>query len=91
MSPHQAQGARGPQSGVRPQNLLNLTPTGRVRGQRREGDWEVAVPSFLGLMFSHTHQVEITVLLRQSFEWVCISPVSSDSNYGQLGMQVLED
>ncbi|KAM5320130.1 LOW QUALITY PROTEIN: taste receptor type 1 member 1 [Glossophaga mutica] len=37
------------------------------------------------------HQAEIMALLLQSFEWVCLSLVSSDSNYGQLGVQVLEN
>lgn len=48
-------------------------------------------PSFLLTIPSDKHQVEITVLLLQRFGWVWISLVGSDGDYGQLGVQALEE
>ncbi|XP_046940372.1 taste receptor type 1 member 1 [Lynx rufus] len=48
-------------------------------------------PSFLRTIPSDKHQVETMVLLLQSFGWVWISVVGSDGDYGQLGVQALEE
>lgn len=48
-------------------------------------------PSFLRTIPSDEHQVELMVLLLQSFGWVWISLVGSDGDYGQLGVQALEE
>lgn len=48
-------------------------------------------PSFLRTIPSDEHQVEVLVLLLQRFGWVWISLVGSDGDYGQLGVQALEE
>lgn len=48
-------------------------------------------PSFLRTIPSDKYQVEIMVLLLQRFGWVWISLVGSDGDYGQLGVQALEE
>lgn len=48
-------------------------------------------PSFLRTIPSDKYQVEIMVLLLQRFGWVWISLVGSYGDYGQLGVQALED
>ncbi|XP_045331456.1 taste receptor type 1 member 1 isoform X2 [Leopardus geoffroyi] len=48
-------------------------------------------PSFLRTIPSDKYQVETMVLLLQSFGWVWISVVGSDGDYGQLGVQALEE
>ncbi|XP_037684567.1 taste receptor type 1 member 1 [Choloepus didactylus] len=48
-------------------------------------------PSFLRTIPSDRHQVEAMLLLLLRFGWVWISLVGSEGNYGQLGVQALED
>ncbi|XP_006873170.1 PREDICTED: taste receptor type 1 member 1-like isoform X1 [Chrysochloris asiatica] len=48
-------------------------------------------PSFLRTIPSDEKQVETMVLLLQRFGWVWISLVGSDGDYGQLGVQALEE
>ncbi|XP_076718785.1 taste receptor type 1 member 1 [Callospermophilus lateralis] len=48
-------------------------------------------PSFLRTIPSDKYQVEIMVLLLQKFGWVWISLVGSYGDYGQGGVQALED
>ncbi|KAL2773432.1 taste receptor type 1 member 1 isoform b precursor [Daubentonia madagascariensis] len=48
-------------------------------------------PSFLRTIPSDKHQVETMVLLLQRFGWVWISLVGSEGDYGELGVQALED
>lgn len=48
-------------------------------------------PSFLRTIPSDKHQVEVIVQLLQSFGWVWISLVGSYGDYGQLGIQALEE
>uniref|UniRef100_A0A8D2APB5 Taste 1 receptor member 1 n=1 Tax=Sciurus vulgaris TaxID=55149 RepID=A0A8D2APB5_SCIVU len=48
-------------------------------------------PSFLRTIPSDKYQVEIMVLLLQRFQWVWVSLVGSDGDYGELGVQALED
>ncbi|KAK2105828.1 Taste receptor type 1 member 1 [Saguinus oedipus] len=48
-------------------------------------------PSFLCTIPSDKYQVEIMVLLLQRFRWTWISLVGSSGDYGQLGVQALED
>ncbi|XP_021055226.1 taste receptor type 1 member 1 [Mus pahari] len=48
-------------------------------------------PSFLRTIPSDKHQVEVIVRLLQSFGWVWISLVGSYGDYGQLGIQALEE
>ncbi|XP_004596138.2 taste receptor type 1 member 1 isoform X1 [Ochotona princeps] len=46
-------------------------------------------PSFLRTIPSDKHQVQIMLLLLQSFGWVWVSLLGSDDYYGQLGVQAL--
>ncbi|NP_445757.1 taste receptor type 1 member 1 precursor [Rattus norvegicus] len=48
-------------------------------------------PSFLRTVPSDRHQVEVMVQLLQSFGWVWISLIGSYGDYGQLGVQALEE
>lgn len=48
-------------------------------------------PSFLRTIPSDKHQVEVIVQLLQSFRWVWISLIGSYGDYGQLGIQALEE
>lgn len=48
-------------------------------------------PSFLRTIPSDEYQVETMVLLLRRFGWVWISVVGSDGDYGQLGVQALEE
>uniref|UniRef100_A0A8C5KLP1 Taste receptor, type 1, member 1 n=1 Tax=Jaculus jaculus TaxID=51337 RepID=A0A8C5KLP1_JACJA len=48
-------------------------------------------PSFLRTIPSDKYQVEVMVLLLQKFGWVWISLVGSYGDYGQLGVQALEE
>ncbi|ERE81899.1 taste receptor type 1 member 1 isoform X1 [Cricetulus griseus] len=48
-------------------------------------------PSFLRTIPSDKHQVEAMVLLLRSFGWVWISLIGSYGDYGQLGVQALEE
>ncbi|KAM6216891.1 taste receptor type 1 member 1 [Rhynchocyon petersi] len=48
-------------------------------------------PSFLRTIPSDENQVETMVLLLQEFGWVWISLVGSDGDYGELGVQALEE
>ncbi|TKC51537.1 hypothetical protein EI555_002182 [Monodon monoceros] len=48
-------------------------------------------PSFLHTIPSDERQVEILMLLSRRFGWVWISMVGSEGDYGQLGVQALED
>ncbi|XP_012887106.1 PREDICTED: taste receptor type 1 member 1 [Dipodomys ordii] len=48
-------------------------------------------PSFLRTIPSDQHQVEILVLLLQKFGWLWLSLVGSHGDYGQLGVQALEE
>nr|BCT43487.1 taste 1 receptor member 1 [Callithrix jacchus] len=48
-------------------------------------------PSFLRTIPSDKYQVETMVLLLQRFGWTWISLVGSSGDYGQLGVQALED
>uniref|UniRef100_H0WIR9 Taste 1 receptor member 1 n=1 Tax=Otolemur garnettii TaxID=30611 RepID=H0WIR9_OTOGA len=48
-------------------------------------------PSFLRTIPSDKYQVETIVLLLQRFQWVWISLVGSEGDYGELGVQALED
>ncbi|XP_048205966.1 taste receptor type 1 member 1 [Perognathus longimembris pacificus] len=48
-------------------------------------------PSFLRTIPSDQHQVEVLVLLLQSFGWLWFSLVGSHGDYGQLGAQALEE
>ncbi|XP_008047641.2 taste receptor type 1 member 1 [Carlito syrichta] len=48
-------------------------------------------PSFLRTIPSDRHQVEVMVLLLQRFRWVWISLVGSYGDYGQQGVQALEN
>ncbi|XP_004705255.1 taste receptor type 1 member 1 isoform X1 [Echinops telfairi] len=48
-------------------------------------------PSLLRTIPSDENQVETMVLLLQSFGWVWISVVGSDGDYGQLGVEALEE
>lgn len=48
-------------------------------------------PSFLRTIPSDRHQVEVMVRLLQSFGWVWISLIGSYGDYGQLGIQALEE
>ncbi|XP_077007587.1 taste receptor type 1 member 1 [Tamandua tetradactyla] len=48
-------------------------------------------PSFLRTIPSDRHQVEAMLLLLLEFGWVWVSLVGSEDNYGQLGLQALED
>ncbi|KFO31812.1 taste receptor type 1 member 1 isoform X1 [Fukomys damarensis] len=48
-------------------------------------------PSFLRTIPSDSYQVETIVLLLQEFGWVWISLVGSSGDYGELGVQALDD
>ncbi|KAL1776478.1 taste receptor type 1 member 1 [Sigmodon hispidus] len=48
-------------------------------------------PSFLRTIPSDKYQVEVMVLLLQSFGWVWISLIGSYGDYGQLGVRALEE
>ncbi|KAM4873038.1 taste receptor type 1 member 1 isoform 2-T3 [Thomomys bottae] len=48
-------------------------------------------PSFLRTIPSDQHQVEVLVLLLQRFGWLWFSLVGSHGDYGQLGVQALEE
>lgn len=48
-------------------------------------------PSFLRTIPSDERQVEILTLPSRRFGWVWISMVGSEGDYGQLGVQALED
>uniref|UniRef100_A0A8C0WT47 G-protein coupled receptors family 3 profile domain-containing protein n=1 Tax=Castor canadensis TaxID=51338 RepID=A0A8C0WT47_CASCN len=48
-------------------------------------------PSFLRTIPSDKYQVEVLVLLLQKFGWVWISLIGSYGDYGELGIQALED
>lgn len=48
-------------------------------------------PSFLRTIPSDKYQVEVMVLLLRSFGWVWISLIGSYGDYGQLGVQMLEE
>ncbi|XP_039109182.1 taste receptor type 1 member 1 isoform X2 [Hyaena hyaena] len=48
-------------------------------------------PSFLRTIPNDKYQVETMVLLLQRFGWIWISVVGSDGDYGQLGVQALEE
>ncbi|XP_070459917.1 taste receptor type 1 member 1 isoform X2 [Equus przewalskii] len=65
--------------------LISYKPSSETLGVKRQ------YPSFLHTIPSDKYQVEIMVLLLQSFGWVWISLVGSDDEYGQLGVQALEN
>ncbi|XP_004863765.1 taste receptor type 1 member 1 [Heterocephalus glaber] len=48
-------------------------------------------PSFLRTIPSDRYQVETIVLLLQTFGWIWISLVGSSGDYGELGVEALED
>ncbi|XP_038189626.1 taste receptor type 1 member 1 [Arvicola amphibius] len=48
-------------------------------------------PSFLRTIPSDKHQVQVMMLLLQSFGWVWISLIGSYGDYGQLGVRALEE